>query len=87
MTDPIVRRAAACAIQTISEAVRQLPQGWLDDYPTQPWPQIRSYGNRIRREYFRLDDAILRAIITNETHALKAVMESMLARHAPKSGA
>jgi uncharacterized protein with HEPN domain len=48
---------------------------------------LRSIGNRIRHEYFRLDDAILWAIITNETHALKAVMESMLARHAPKSGA
>jgi uncharacterized protein with HEPN domain len=86
-TDSIARRAAAYAIQTISEAVRQLPQEWLDDYPMQPWPQIRSIGNRIRYEYFRLDDAILWAIITNEAHAPKAVMESMLARHAPKSGA
>jgi uncharacterized protein with HEPN domain len=37
-TDSIARRAAAYAIQTISEAVRQLPQEWLDDYPMQPWP-------------------------------------------------
>ncbi len=40
--DPIARRAAAYAIQTISEAVRHLPDDWLADYPTEPWGQIRA---------------------------------------------
>jgi uncharacterized protein with HEPN domain len=57
--DPIARRAAAYAIQTISEAVRRIPDAWLADYPTEPWAQIRAIGNRIRHEYYRLDDAIL----------------------------
>jgi uncharacterized protein with HEPN domain len=35
--DPIARRAAAYAIQTISEAVRRLPDDWLADFPTQPY--------------------------------------------------
>jgi uncharacterized protein with HEPN domain len=35
--DPIVRRAAAYAVQTISEAVRKIPDDWLADYPTEPW--------------------------------------------------
>jgi len=78
----IVRRAAAYAIQTISEAVRQIPDDWLADFPTEPWGQIRGIGNRIRHEYFRIDDAILWEVITTDTHALKTVMESMLARHA-----
>ena len=73
-SDPIVRRAAAYAIQTISESVRQIPD--------EPWGQIKGIGNRIRHEYFRIDDAILWEIITTDTHALKTVMESMLARHA-----
>jgi uncharacterized protein with HEPN domain len=81
-SDPIVRRAAAYAIQTISEAVRQIPDAWLADFPTEPWGQIKGIGNRIRHEYFRIDDAILWEVITTDTHALKAVMESMLARHA-----
>jgi uncharacterized protein with HEPN domain len=38
-SDPIVRRAAAYAIQTISEAVRQIPDDWLADFPTEPWEQ------------------------------------------------
>lgn len=80
-TDPIARRAVAYAIQTISEAVRHIPDEWLADFPTEPWGQIRSIGNRIRHEYFRVDDAILWGIITTDTPALKIVMESMLARH------
>jgi len=35
--DPIGHRAAAYAIQTISEAVRQIPEDWLAEFPTEPW--------------------------------------------------
>jgi uncharacterized protein with HEPN domain len=80
-SDPIARRAAAYAIQTISEAVRHIPDDWLADFPAEPWEQIRGIGNRIRHEYFRIDDAILWGIVTTDTPALKTVMESMLKRH------
>jgi uncharacterized protein with HEPN domain len=83
--DPVARRAAAYAIQTISEAVRRLPDAWLADFPTEPWTQIKSIGNRIRHEYFRLDDAILWQIITKDTHDLKSVMQAMLVRHGGES--
>jgi uncharacterized protein with HEPN domain len=79
--DPIVRRAAAYAVQTISEAVRCIPDDWLADFPTEPWGQIKGIGNRIRHEYFRIDDAILWEIIITDTRSLKTVMEAMLARH------
>ena len=85
-SDPIARRAAAYSVQTISEAVRHIPDGWLAEYPTEPWAQIKGIGNRIRHEYFRLDDAILWQIITTDTHALKTVMEAMLARHTGEAG-
>jgi uncharacterized protein with HEPN domain len=80
------RRAAAYAIQTISEAVRHLPDDWLADYPTEPWGQIKGIGNRIRHEYFRLADNILWEVMTIDTHALKTVLEAMLSRHAVKDG-
>jgi uncharacterized protein with HEPN domain len=80
-TDPIARRAASYAIQTISEAVRRIPDDWLAEFPTEPWAQIKSIGNRIRHEYFRIDDAILWEIITTDAQTLKTVMEEMLARH------
>jgi uncharacterized protein with HEPN domain len=79
-SDPIARRAAANAIQTISEAVRRIPDDWLAEFPTQPWAQIRGVGNRIRHEYFRIDDAILWEIVATDGPALKAVMESILRR-------
>ncbi len=47
-SDPIARRAAAYAVQTVSEAVRHIPDEWLAEFPTEPWGQIRSIGNRIR---------------------------------------
>ena len=80
-SDPIVRRAAAYAVQTISETVRHIPDDWLADYPSEPWAQIKAIGNRIRHEYFRLEDAILWHVITTPTHTLKRVMEAMLALH------
>ena len=76
--DSIAKHAAAYAIQIISEAVRNLPDDWLADYPTEPWAQIKGIGNRIRHEYFRLDDEILWQVITQDSHALKTVMEAML---------
>ena len=82
--DQIVRRAAAYAIQTISETVRHIPADWLAEFPTEPWAQIRGIGNRIRHEYFRIDDALLWEIVTTDTHALKTAMEAMLARHVGK---
>jgi uncharacterized protein with HEPN domain len=54
--DAVARRAAAYSIQTISEAVRRIPDEWLAEYPTQPWAQIKAIGNRIRHEYYQLDD-------------------------------
>ena len=42
--DPIVRRAAAYTIQTISEAVRRIPNAWLADFPSEPWGQIKGIG-------------------------------------------
>ena len=88
MSDPISRHAAAHAIQIIPEAVRHIPDEWLAEYPTEPWARIKGIGNRIRHEYFRLDDAVLWQVITLDSHALKAVMTDMLGHHDnPPAGA
>ena len=65
--------------------MRQVPDDWLADFPTEPWVQIKGIGSRIRHEYFRIDDAILWEIITTDALDLKTVMEAMLARHAGES--
>ena len=72
-------------MQTISEAVRHIPDDWLGDYPTEPWGEIKAIGNRIRHEYFRLDHDILWQIITKDGPALMHVMQEMLNQHSSES--
>ena len=75
-------RAVAYSIQIISEAVRHIPDEWLADYPDQPWAAIRGTGNKIRHEYFRIDEAILWDIATKHCVPLKDAMVDMLAKRA-----
>jgi uncharacterized protein with HEPN domain len=46
---------------------------------------MKRIGDRIRHEYFRIDDAILWEIVTTDAPALKTVLEAMLRRHAGDS--
>ena len=85
-SDAITRRAAAYSVQTISEAVRRIPDEWLAEHPAEPWAQIKGIGNRIRHEYFRLDDDILWHVMTIDTHSLKSAMQALPARHAGEAG-
>jgi uncharacterized protein with HEPN domain len=79
--DSLAVRGAAYAVQTISEAVRHIPAEWLADFPQEPWSGIRGAGNKIRHEYFRLNEAILWEIIQTDCPSLEVVMYAMLARH------
>ena len=79
--DSLAVRAAAYSIQIISEAVRHIPDDWLAEFPNESWQEIRSTGNKIRHEYFRLDEAILWRIIQLDCPSLKVTTETMLQRH------
>ena len=74
-------RAAAYSIQIISEAVRHIPDDWLADFPTEPWTAIKATGNKIRHEYFRIDDAILWDIATTHCLSLRSVMHKLQTKH------
>ena len=80
-TDPLARRAASYAIQTISEAVRHFPKEGLAEFDTIPWADVIAIGNRIRHENFRIDDAILWNIATSDVLSLEIVIRTILARH------
>lgn len=67
--------------------MRRIQDEWLAEFPNEPWAQIKGVGNRLRHEYFGIDDAILWEIVTADAPSLKAVMESMLERHANDSRA
>jgi uncharacterized protein with HEPN domain len=52
-------RAASYSIMVISEAVRRIPEAWLDAQPEIPWQAIRGIGNKLRHEYQLISDVIL----------------------------
>ena len=81
-SDGAACRAVAYSIQIISEAVRHIPDDWLAEHPDQPWAAIRATGNKIRHEYFRIDEAILWEIATTHCVSLKSAMEAIVAKHA-----
>ena len=74
-------RAACYSIMVISEAVRRIPDEWLDQHPDVPWHAIRAIGNKLRHEYQRVSETILWGIITNQADALKSAIAEMLAVH------
>jgi uncharacterized protein with HEPN domain len=79
--DEVDLRAAAYAIQSISEAVRHIPEAWQAEALTLPWPAIRAIGNRIRHEYFRLNGRIIWEVMTKDAITLRIAMEQLLKRH------
>lgn len=78
-------RAASYSIMVISEAVRRIPQDWLDEHPTTPWHAIRTISNKLRHEYQRISDIILWGVITTHSATLKATIEEMLAKHSDQN--
>ena len=78
-------RAASYSILVISEAVRRIPQDWLDEQPTTPWHAIRTIGNKLRHEYQHISDIILWGVITAHSTTLKSTIEAMLVKHTGQS--
>ena len=63
-TDPTLTRAASYSVQIISEAVRHLPQEWLDNHPGIAWREIKGIGNFTRHEYASLRLRVIWEIAT-----------------------
>lgn len=74
-------RAVAYSVIVISEAVRRLPDQWLNEYPDTPWAAIRAIGNKLRHEYHRVSDIILWGIVATHAPTLRATVQQMLEKH------
>ena len=59
-------RAAIYSIQIISEAVRNLPNEWMAEFPLIPWPDIKSIGNWTRHEYYAINDELIWKVMTED---------------------
>ena len=76
--DPIKLRAASFSLQTISEAVRNIPPELLARYDGIEWAKIKGMGNITRHEYFRIDPNILWETMTSELDGLAEAMRVLL---------
>ena len=76
-SDPALTRAASYSVQIISEAVRHLPQHWLDEYREIAWREIKGIGNFTRHEYASLRLRVIWEIATDRATELKRVMQGM----------
>ena len=72
-------RAASYALLIISEAVRRVPEEWLDAHPDIPWHAIRMIGNKLRHEYHRVSEVILWDVICSHLHPLEAATQKIIA--------
>ncbi len=78
-----VQRGAERTLEIISEAVRHLPDDLLALRPDISWSDIRSIGNTIRHEYWRVDPALIWSIARNDLPPLRAAVEDLARRFNP----
>lgn len=78
-----VQRGAERTLEIISEAVHHLPDDLLALRPDVSWSDIRSIGNTIRHEYWRVDPALIWSIAKNDLPLLRAVVEDLARRVNP----
>ncbi|AOO79612.1 HepT-like ribonuclease domain-containing protein [Bosea vaviloviae] len=75
-----LQRGTERSLEIISEAVRHLPDALLEMRPEIAWSDVRSIGNRIRHEYWRVDPALIWSIVMDDLPALRAAVEDLLRR-------
>lgn len=64
--DGVVRQ-----LEIIGEASRNLSDGFRDQHPEQPWPQIIGLRNRLIHAYFEVNLGIVWDIVQNDLPPLK----------------
>ncbi|MCX7342498.1 MAG: DUF86 domain-containing protein [Hyphomicrobiales bacterium] len=74
------------AIEIISEAVRHVPDEVLAERPEIPWADIRTIGNRIRHEYWRVDPEIVWDVARHDLPPLREAIAALLTRHSKPAG-
>ena len=74
------------AIEIISEAVRHVPDEVLAERPEIPWADIRTIGNRIRHEYWRVDPEIVWDVARHDLPPLRDAIAALLASLGKSAG-
>lgn len=69
--DEVLERAVVRSFEVIGEAARNVPEEFRAKYPYIPWRKIVSLRNRLIHEYFAVDYAILKGILSTELPELQ----------------
>lgn len=75
----ILKPAFERMLEIVSEASRNIPEGWkLAQGPTIPWQQIAGIGNILRHEYRHVSFEKLWDIYVGDLDPLEAAIDAML---------
>ncbi len=80
LSSPSLQDATLFRLQTIGEAVNQLPDELKEKYPEIPWRQIVGFRNLLAHVYWQVDLATVWAILEPEGDlaALKVVVKKLI---------
>lgn len=80
LNNKIVQDATLFRLQTIGEAVNQLPENVKAEYPDIPWRDIVDFRNLLAHRYWRIDLNTVWAILqpNGDLAALKIVIQNLV---------
>ncbi len=76
--DRFMQRGVERSLEIISEAVRHVPDEVLAARSEIPWAHIRTIGNRIRHEYWRVDPQIMWDVARHDLPPLRDAVAALL---------
>ena len=77
--DELLKRAIIRSLEIIGEAVKNIPQDILDQYPNTEWKNIAKTRDRLIHHYFGIDYTIVWDIVEKHIDLLKQDIDSILA--------
>jgi uncharacterized protein with HEPN domain len=80
LNEPALQDATLFRLQTIGEAVNQLPEEMKERYPDISWRDIVDFRNLLAHRYWRIDLNVVWVILQPEGdfNALKVVVQKLL---------
>jgi uncharacterized protein with HEPN domain len=76
--DRFMQRGVERSLEIVMEAVCHVPDEALAARPEIPWTNIRTIGNRIRHEYWRVDPQIMWDVARDDLPALREAVAALL---------
>ena len=83
MTSELVQDAVLRNLQVLAESTSRLTEGVKATEPAVPWPEIRSFRNRLTHGYLAINPDIVWEVVQQNLPELDAAVHRMLSRKRP----